>query len=125
MKKLFFAFTALLFLPLTAQGIEVSDIDSIMEDNSFQNVSNRYDSVLFYFFPEATTRLGMTLGNRQLNIRTRPYADYARCPRNQREIAFYRKRQRLPFIYPQFTGNTIPIAPRGNFEKSALLRGCL
>lgn len=70
MKKLFFAFTALLFLPLTAQGIEVSDIDSIMEDNSFQNVSNRYDSVLFYFFPEATTRLGMTLGNRQLNIRT-------------------------------------------------------
>ena len=70
MKKLFVLLLASFCWPIAVHGLDFASIDSIMEDNSFQNESNRYNSVLIYFFPEATTRLGMTLGNTQLNTRT-------------------------------------------------------
>ena len=49
---------------------EIADIDEVLSNNALQNASNRYTSMLLYFFPEQTTRMGMTLGNNQLNIRT-------------------------------------------------------
>ena len=61
------------FLPVFAQFElmdEIADIDEVLSNNAFQNASNRYTSMLLYFFPEQTTRMGMTLGNNQLNVRT-------------------------------------------------------
>ena len=71
MKKLLVVLTCLFgLLPLTAQTVDFANIDAIMEDNSLRDASNRYTSVMAFFFPESTTRLGMTLSNKQLNMRT-------------------------------------------------------
>jgi len=70
MKKLLiflFMFTA---FPLAAQMAGMGDIDAIMEDNALKDAANRYSAFMVYFFPEDTTRQGLTLGNRNLNVRT-------------------------------------------------------
>lgn len=48
----------------------MGDIDAIMEDNALKDAANRYSAFMVYFFPEDTTRQGLTLGNRNLNVRT-------------------------------------------------------
>lgn len=71
MKKVLILLTCICgFVPLGAQSIDFANIDAIMEDNSLRDASNRYTSVISFFFPEATTRMGMTLSNKQLNTRT-------------------------------------------------------
>jgi len=71
MKKIFIAFLFLLTaFPLVAQEVDFADIDAIMEDNALKGAVNRYNSVMLFFFPEYTTRKGMTLGNKELNVRT-------------------------------------------------------
>ena len=71
MKKILAVLLMMLgILPVFAESDGLSDIDEILSDNAFRNASNRYTSMLLYFFPEQTTRMGMVLGNSQLNVRT-------------------------------------------------------
>lgn len=58
-------------LPTFAIASEFANIDEALSNNALHNVSNRYISTLLYFFPEQTTRMGFTIGNHQLNTRTK------------------------------------------------------
>ena len=58
---------------LGAQGLSfesLGDIDSIMEDNAFNEITNRYSATQLSFFPEQATRLGFDSANNKLDVRT-------------------------------------------------------
>ena len=58
---------------VSAQGLDfdaVGDVDTIMEDNSLTEISNRYSAIQFSFFPEYATRLGFESANNRLDSRT-------------------------------------------------------
>lgn len=51
-------------------SFDFEDIDTIMQDNEFNDIANRYGSILLSFFPERASRLGFTSANTQLDDRT-------------------------------------------------------
>ena len=63
-----------LFSPISqAQtGFEFEEIDTLLEDNMFNDAANRYSSVILSFFPERATRLGFSSANSKLNDRSAP-----------------------------------------------------
>lgn len=64
--------TGLLF-PVYAQAQEafaIGDIETILEENMLNEVSNRYSSVILSFLPEEATRLGYNSVDDKLNTRT-------------------------------------------------------
>lgn len=64
-------FGLLFAVPLRAQeAFDFDDIDSLLEENTLTDVSNRYDSVLLSYLPERAARLGYDSANARLNIRT-------------------------------------------------------
>ena len=66
-------FCAGLLLPVYAQAQEafaISDIETVLEDNMLNEVSNRYSSVILSFLPEEATRLGYSTVDDKLNVRT-------------------------------------------------------
>ena len=59
------------WLPVSAQtAFDIDDIDTILEDNEFNDVTNRYSSVILSFFPERATRLGFSSANTKLDDRS-------------------------------------------------------
>ena len=68
------SFAAALFLitsPAVAQwALGEEDIDTIMEEKSFDEAVSRYNSIIFSAQPEAATRLGFFSANEHLNVRT-------------------------------------------------------
>ena len=46
------------------------DVSTILEDNSFKELTTRYSSVITFFLPEEATRLGFSLGNNAVNDRS-------------------------------------------------------
>ena len=59
------------FMPLLAVGSDFGDIDAILNANALRDAANRYNSVMLFFFPDQTTRLGFTSGNSKLSARTK------------------------------------------------------
>lgn len=57
--------------PLYTQNImDMDNIDTILQDTAFNDLANRYASVLLSFFPERATRLGYSSANTKLDDRT-------------------------------------------------------
>ncbi len=46
------------------------DASTILENNSFKEITTRYSSVITFFVPEEATRLGFSLGNNAVNDRS-------------------------------------------------------
>lgn len=70
--ELFVLYTVLL-LPVcgrTQETFNIGDIETILEDNMLNEVSNRYLSVISSLLPEEATRLGYNSGDDKLNLRT-------------------------------------------------------
>lgn len=62
-----------LLLPLNGQAensFGIDNIETILEDNMLNEVSNRYASVILSFLPEEATRFGYNSADDKLNIRT-------------------------------------------------------
>ena len=72
--RLISLFAAALFLitsPAVAQwALMDQDIDTIMEERTFDDAVNRYNSIIFSAQPEEATRLGFFSANEHLNVRT-------------------------------------------------------
>jgi len=57
--------------PVCAQeAFDFDDIDSLLEENTLTDVSNRYAAVLQSYLPERAARLGNDSANARLNVRT-------------------------------------------------------
>jgi len=54
-----------------------TDIDTLLADNEFNDLTARYASVLLSFFPERGTRLGYSSANAQLDERTPQHSAHA------------------------------------------------
>lgn len=67
-------------LPTGAQAqssFTTENIETILEDNMLNDVSNRYSSVVLSFFPEKATRMGYSSADDKLNPRTPQHAAQA------------------------------------------------
>ncbi len=64
--------------PVVAQTtIDFENIDTILEDNEFSDIANRYASLLLSFFPERASHLGFASGNSRLDDRSPQRAQQA------------------------------------------------
>lgn len=71
MKKITVTLLAVLgTLPLCAQLGNISSVDVILEENAFKNATNRYDSLISFFFPEESSLQEFSSSAQKLNIRT-------------------------------------------------------
>ncbi len=68
------SFTQTLFAQAT---FDFENIDTILEDNAFNDIANRYASVLLSLFPERGTRLGFSSANTLLDERTPQHSAHA------------------------------------------------
>ena len=61
----------LTFVPARAQwSLDEENIDTIMEEKSFDEAVSRYNSIIFSALPEEATRLGFFSANEYLNVRS-------------------------------------------------------